>query len=249
MSQNKDYLNTYINEILYPMLKEDGFMLWKSKTFIRLEGDFFDVISFQLSQYGTKNFHLHYHKNLQALPEVTLSSYSVGYRISNNSVNGDSTDWNGSSNSNAEDAIQSVCRAYLATIRPWFDSVKTVKDYTFERIALNRNVSINHLEVAVAYALDKKFDVAWWICRTIIHEELSEDKRVLASCIEYLNSDKLEKLKKFDDYEREDAIKFFDSTSGTELYESPYDSIDMLVKSWRDSNISRLKLEKFDNLK
>ncbi|PVV10014.1 MAG: hypothetical protein B6D77_08870 [gamma proteobacterium symbiont of Ctena orbiculata] len=243
MPTKPDHLKQYIKEILLPKTGEDGFQLYKSKELLRVKGPFVDQISFQLSQYGSKTFYVHYQKNLIAYPLLNISSYRVGHRLSNNSDNGDESEWRGSESDEAKKAIISVSDAYDKIIEPWFATVSSVAEYVFEYFANNHDATTKSLEIAVAFAYAGKRNPAWWICSDLLSEGIESDKVILAACKEYIDVDEIEKQKEA--LQNEHYAKYHAAMADLAVPESRHDNINSLLNHWRQQNIEKFKLEKF----
>ena len=240
MSEPPDYINKYIKKSLLPLIEQDGFKLFKPKLAIRLEKPFVDCISFQMSQYGSKAFYLHYYRNLISNPLLDIDSYLVGDRLSNNSLNGDNVDWIGDTNEKAEKAINSVQNTYLNTIRPWYESIKSVSDYVFEIAATTNHQEFKRLEDAVAFALGGKQERAWWVCSDIINNEnQNADKREIYACKELIDIHELESQSKMNSGNTDPKILEALSV----LPRSGEGTISDLLEVWSDRNIKALKLE------
>ena len=252
MTKSPDYLNKYIKKLLLTVVDKDGFALYKPKVFMRVKGPFLDTISFQVSQYGSKCFHVHYYKNLIAYPLLDIDSYIVGNRLSDNQHNGDKTEWCAFEEEQAKLAIESVVNAYNKTIRPWFCVVSTIPEYVFEIVSQNNNEWFSSLESAIAFAEGGKRDRAWWICSDLVNEEQDEvgddekeDIRLAnRACQQYLDVSEVE--------------RYFEMKSDSERYSEILQAIAQLPKSnlkvesvnellgiWRDQNIEKFKLQNY----
>lgn len=243
MSTRPDHLKKYIKEILLPILGEDGFKLYRPKDFVRVKGPFVDRISFQLSQYGSKNFFVHYYKNLISDPLVDIDSYRVGNRLMNNSENGDDTKWCGAHDAEAQDAIASVSHAYSETIRPWFESLESVPEYFFEYFANNRDATLNSMEIVIAFAEGSKRERSWWLCSDMVESQTTTNQAVLAACQMYLNSHEAEAFNEALKNDRYAATR--DAFAGLSLPETDHQTIDALLGYWRQTNLEKFRLEKF----
>lgn len=243
MPTKPDHLKKYIKGDLLPILSEDGFKLYRSKDFVRIKGPFVDRISFQLSQYGSKNFFVHYYKNLISDPLVDIDSYSVGNRLTDNSNNGDDTKWNGNDDSEAQDAIMSVGQAYRKTIRPWFEALESIPGYFFEYFANNRDATLNSLELVIAFAEGGKRERAWWLCSDMVENKTTSNSKVLEACQMYLDSHDAEAMNEALTNERYAATR--DAFVDLPLPETEHQTIDSLLEYWRKANLEKFKLEKF----
>jgi len=243
MPTKPDHLKKYIKESLLPIVGEDYFKLYKSKDFVRVKGPFVDRISFQLSQYGSKQFYVHYYKNLISDPLLDIDSYRVGNRLSNNSENGDDTKWCGAQDAEAQDAITSVGQVYRETIRPWFKSLESIPGYFFEHFANNRNASLSSLEFVIAFAEGGKRERAWWLCSDIVENKTTSSSKVLAACQKYLDSHDAEAMSEALTNERYAASR--DAFADLPLPDTDHQTIDSLLEYWRQANLEKFKLEKF----
>ena len=73
MTRKPDYIKK-IKELLLPVVQKDGFILCKPNDFIRIQGPFIDSIGFQLSQYVSKQFYVHYYKSLISYPFLKIDT-------------------------------------------------------------------------------------------------------------------------------------------------------------------------------
>ncbi|HHJ39256.1 MAG: hypothetical protein AXA67_12015 [Methylothermaceae bacteria B42] len=251
MARNPDYLNKYIKQLLLTVVDKDGFALYKPKVFMRVKGPFVDTISFQVSQYGDKCFHIHYYKNLIAYPFLDINSYTVGNRLSDNRLNGDETEWCGFEEEQAKLAIESVINAYNKTIRPWFSAVSTIPEYIFEIVSQHNNKGFSSLESAIAFAEGGKRNRAWWICSDLVNdeeedEEIGDDEKEeirlhKRACQQYLDASEAES---FFEMKTDSAGNSQILQALTQLPKpnSEVKSVDALLEIWRDQNIEKFKL-------
>ncbi|MGI9263760.1 MAG: DUF4304 domain-containing protein [Gammaproteobacteria bacterium] len=157
-----DFISREITSQLKPVLVEDGFFRRGPKFFVRVRGDLVDVVSFQVSQYGSKLFYVHYFCNLLPNPDWkrATSGYRVGNRLNGGQVSG--TNWIGDTEANAQDAMQDVVGAYEATIRPWFEQIPDVRNWIVEYVCAE-TTPLQSLDMAIALCLIGKKGRAWWI--------------------------------------------------------------------------------------
>ena len=173
-----DFINRAITAELKPILEADGFFRRHPKCFVRVRGDLVDVLSFQVSQYGSRLFYVHHFCNLLPDPnwESVIAGYQVGNRLS--AKNGDGTDWIGDSEENANVAMGSVVRAYEMTIRPWFETIPDVRNWIVEYIGTGRS-SVRAFDMAVALALIGKKNRSWWILCDLIDNATGKKNKAL----------------------------------------------------------------------
>jgi len=246
-----DYIANQIKKLLLPVAEKDGFRLFKPKQLVRVKQPFVDVIGFQISQYGTKLFYVHYYRELLANPMMKLGSYSMGYRLSNNQENSDSRKWVGLEDLQAQEALLSVVDAYKSTISNWYKSTESIDGYVFEYLVKNRVKTINSLNMAIAFYEAGKTDRSYWICNDIVDEYEAEPKNKdaypehLKYVKKYLESSEAESIQAL--IESEEANRLA-SKSGLSIPSAPnveYKTVDHLVNSWREMNINKYKLENF----
>jgi len=249
--KNPDHIRKHIKDTLLPVAAEDGFQLYKPKVLVRVAGPFIDVISFQLSQYGSKRFYVHYHRNLIADPMMTIDSYDTGYRLSDNSKNEDLREWAGLEESQSKNALLSVVDAYEKTIHPWFESSGSIQGYVFAYLVKNNVKTINSLKMAIAFYVAGEKNRCFWICNDIVDEYEADPEgedqhpEYLTYVKAYQESEEAESIQAL--LENENAQKYA-SKSGKKLPEVPdieYKTVNSLVDSWRESNVKKYKLEKF----
>jgi len=157
-----DYFNKAITSKLKPALVAEGFFRRRPKEFVRIRGELVDVISFQLSQYGSKKFYVHYFCNLLAHPEYEepLISYRVGARLS--APHDMDVPWVGDTEEGAMSAIESLVSTYHSILTLWFSSIDNVRDWLVELIS-SPNSSVSDLDVAIALCLIDRKSRSWWI--------------------------------------------------------------------------------------
>jgi hypothetical protein len=249
MSRKSDFINQYIRESLLPVVAADGFALYKPKHLIRLRGVFIDSLAFQLSQHGSRSFHLHYATNLLANPLLNLDSYSVGHRISDNRDNGDDRVWCGQQESQAKSALDSVIEAYQITLRAWFDSVSTIPEYLFEKASDPQIKDFNDMDSVIAFAEGGKPNRAWWICTEIIesasvdNDENERKEQTISACQLYLDVSEIESLLQAESGSND--FRLLDALKAVPTPDREIQSIDELLRNWRGNNVNRLKLNKF----
>jgi hypothetical protein len=134
MSKKINYIGKAITKYLKPVLEDRQFYKTHSKVFQRIRGDIIDTIEFQMSQYGSEVFYIHYYCSL--LPSDKEYSYGdVRYRDERNE--NDNIRWIGDNEENANNAMHSLINALEIKILPWFDSIATVEDYMIENYHIN----------------------------------------------------------------------------------------------------------------
>lgn len=198
-----DYTNRAITSDLKPILSADGFYRRHPRCFVRIRGDLVDVVSFQVSQYGSKLFYVHHFCNLLPDPnwEYVITGYQVGNRLGRR--DGDGSEWIGDTEDNAKEAIKSVVHTYEATIKPWFEMVPDVRNWIVEYIGSGRS-TVNSFEMVVALALIGKKSRSWWIlCDLIDSASDSKQKSFLTDVQNAIGEDRFEAL--FNDW-RQRAI-------------------------------------------
>ena len=251
MSKQTDYLNKYIKEILLPVAQEDGFFLHKPKELIRINEPFIDIISFQLSQYGSRDFHIHYYKNLLSNPLLNIHAYTVGFRLSDNRAN-DDTDWCGAEEDQTKQAIESVLNAYNYTISPWFQNVNSVAHYIYEKASNPQTLSLSDFDSAIAFAEGGKRDKALWMFTKIVDSDIpdgveDDTKEFLnqqkQACQKYLEVDEVESYSRMTG-ENTDR-KLLDALSQFPAPATDIKNIDELLKVWKERNIEKFKLSKY----
>jgi len=140
MTKKIDYIKKEITKQLKPRLIEKCFYRTYPKVFERVRGDIIDTIEFQMSQYGSQLFYIHYYCSLLPV-EKSYRRHEIRYRDSRN--DNDDIDWIGDNEENARKAILSLLNALEEKILPWFDSIKSIEYFMVEDYLLN------------AYAYDK----------------------------------------------------------------------------------------------
>lgn len=191
MADKKDYIKTAIAEKLAPVLVQNGFVRFKPKHFIRVEGDLTHSIAFQMSRYGDQRFYVHYHVNLLCAPSMDIESYRIGKRIGHHEES--LAEWVGDSEENASRAVGGVIAAAQEDILPWFASVRNVRDFIVERVA-NPETQIEKLDLAVALLRAGYRNRAWWICDAMSKEETyvspidNWDRTCMAYATELMNA-------------------------------------------------------------
>lgn len=189
-----DYINRAITYKLKPVLTADGFYRRHPKCFVRIRGDLVDVLSFQISQYGSRLFYVHHFCNLLPNPdwESVIMGYQVGNRLS--SRDGDGTKWIGDSEESANESMGSVVRAYESAIRPWFEMVSNVREWIVEYIGTGQS-TVNSLEMAVALALIGKKGRSWWVlCDLIDNAANAKEKSFLTDFQDAISEYKFDEL-------------------------------------------------------
>lgn len=161
----KDFATRAITATLKPLLSQHGFYRRNPKTFVRIRGDLVDVISFQMSQYGSRGFYLHYYCNLLVTPnwQKVLSSYQVGYRIQN-IKNG--PELKADDEVSATEAMEGVVNLSKEVVLPWFDELIGVKEWLIEYIA-KPGKTLNSTEVVSALLLLGHTNRPSWILSDI----------------------------------------------------------------------------------
>jgi len=241
--RTSDYLKRDIKKTLFPVAELDGFRLHKPKELIRVNSTFFDSIIFQLSQHGSKRFYVHYNRKLLIDPTLNLSSYSFGYRLSDNSLHGDQTDWCGFKDKQSEDAIESVTSAYRNTIKPWFEFTSSMPNFIFEYLVKTNVRSTNSVTLALAFYEAGKRYSASHIFESIVDENSPSSQLEFSQ--EYLDVAEAEGLEELRNNEL--AIKFWKKRgeSPPEPNMMEHKTTDELVQHWRSRNLLALKKDKY----
>jgi hypothetical protein len=256
MSKVKDYLKGDIKKSLLPKVATFGFGLYKPKMLLRVKDGFVDVISFQLSRWGSKRFYVHYYKNPLSNPMLQFESYYVGERIGDNKSNGDSTQWIADSEKTSKVAIQSVTDAFMNTIMPWFDEVQGPKDYAFEKVSSHGNDRLNEIEDAVVFFDAGKEGRCWWILSDLLQleppDDMSDDqKKVLDTrnrfCKEYLNVNDLEDYNKVKSNPANftGSEKYLEGMEKIVNFDLRTSTLKELIEIWKRENIEKFNLEKY----
>lgn len=243
MPRKPDYLAKHIKTTLSSIVGPDGFKLYRPKVFVRVRGPFVDEVSFQLSQYGSKTFYVHYFTNLLAYPLLDIDSYTVGQRISECPGVKDEVRWHGATDEGALEAIHSVGRAYETLIRPWFSSVGSIPGYVFESLAMNRGSNIETLEFATAFLEAGNSGRAWWICSDILQQGSAVDSEVRKACQEFIDTDEAEKLREI--LNNETYTTHREQFADLPVPETAYSSVESLKHGWRARNLERYGLKEF----
>ena len=241
---SSDHLKKYIKQQLLPTLAADGFHLYRPKRLIRIRDPFVDIISFQLSQYGSKRFYVHYSIKLLGDPLFDLSGYNLGYRLSNNRENGDETDWVGMDAFQAQQAIDSVVDAYRKTISVWFNEVDSIAGFVFAYFIKNRTASINNLQMAVAFHEAGEQNRASWIVRDIIENGDTENADYLEFCIAYQKSKEAEGIQSLLADDR--VLEYMKRKNKTLVVpDNDHKSAESLIGHWKQNNIEKYKFQKY----
>jgi hypothetical protein len=212
MTRKTDYLKQAAKEKLEPILNENDFQKTGSRSYVRVREDFVDVIGFQLSQYGSKLFYVHYYCNLLTNPlkEDPIGSYAVGERLDYN--DNDDIKWIGDTEEAATLAMASVASITENKIIPWFNSILTPKDYICEYVT-NPNTDVNSFDIATMLLRLGRVDRPFWILDELLTLEDEKEKS---------DTEKIEIYTKL--------IKSIDKNKYPEI-----------LDSWREENISKIK--------
>jgi len=151
-----DWIRKSITKYLKAPLEIEGFYRSQPKHFVRVRGNLVDNISFDLSQYGSKSFYVHYFTNLacSANTKSITSSYYIGNRI--HRCKDDDTKWIGDTEETANLALNSVLQAIEIEVLPWFESYSTIESYTLE-LAGQYTSTYESLDLLMALILCGKF--------------------------------------------------------------------------------------------
>lgn len=168
--KDPDFVKRAITKHLKPALADAGFYRIRPRKFVRLRGDLVDVIAFQMSQWGGRDFFVHHFCNLLPMPEWEdpLEGYKLGERISNGTI-----DWCGETADKAEAAILDVVQASDEVILPWFDHIAGIKDYIVEYIAKPSTV-LSSMQIVVALLLLGKTNRPYWALQEMIEVQPDE---------------------------------------------------------------------------
>lgn len=204
-----DFINRAITSQLKPVLTEDGFFRRSPKVFVRIRNDLVDVMSFQVSQYGSKLFYVHHFCNLLPNPdwESATSSYRVGSRL--NGGESSRSNWIGDTEANARRAMHDVVDTFKSTIRPWFEQIPDTRNWIVEYIGSARS-TLQSFEIAVALCLIGKEDRAWWVIGDLIDSATdAQNKKLFKSFQEAIDDGSYQTLLRQwrDDAIRENAIE------------------------------------------
>lgn len=169
----KDHAARAITSELKPLLLSHGFIRKTPKSFIRVRGDLVDVISFQMSQYGSKLFYLHYFCNLIPTPnsEKLLSTNLIGNRLQRGP---EGPVWQADSESAAVDAMKNVARVCIEQVIPWFDNMPEVGSWLIEYIASSRSTLLSY-EVIAGLLLLGHTSRPWWLLSELSERPIDPD--------------------------------------------------------------------------
>ena len=216
MATKKDFIRAAITAYLAPTLTRAGFYRYQPKHFVRVRGDLVDIIAFQLSQWGGRDFYLH--RGVVLLPNPAMSI--DGSRVGGRTDRSPDTDikWAGATEEEAALALQNVEKFVTTDILPWFGTINSVRDYAIEYIA-NPNTHLESMEMAVALLRAGFTNRAWWIC-----ERLSSRQNYLPP---------------FEAWEERQMVAALElqQTIDTGSYQAQLDA-------WKSANIQKYKLEK-----
>lgn len=212
-----DHASRAITSILKPLLNTNGFYRRSPKLFVRVRENLVDVISFQMSQYGSKHFYLHYFCNLLPTPnwEQKLTGYQVGHRIQQDN---DGPLWVADSETTAPAAMKSVISVCQKEILPWFDNISGVKEWLIEYIA-KPNSNLETFEVSVALLLLGHTNKPWWILSTLSEKAIDSNRNI----------------------ERQKDFKLRAKNFASAVDNNSYLTI---LNQWRDQNIINNKIQK-----
>ncbi len=213
----KDFAARAITAQLKPLLIQHGFYRRNPKTFVRIRGDLVDVISFQMSQYGSKLFYLHYYCNLIPMPDsdFLISSYNVGFRVQQDP---EGAKWQADTAASAFDAMNSVVNVCENKVLPWFQQMPNVQTWLIEYLASSRS-SLQTYEVVIGLLLSGHTNRPWWLLTEISEQPLDPELDIA-------------RQKKY----RSEARKFADKVHNN--------SYQALLNHWKATAISKHGLEK-----
>ncbi len=147
------YLSNVIKKNLQPVLSNENFTKVKAKHFQRKRGRFIDEIWFQMSQYGSTSFYVHY-----SCQFVSSNNDNIIFEVSDRYDDGNREyTWIANNESNAKIAIFDVLNLVKINIIPWFDNIITIRDLLIEDCMMNYRT---HGGAILEYFNDKKLQIA-----------------------------------------------------------------------------------------
>jgi len=147
------YLDNAIKNYLQPVLDDARFTKIKAKHFQRKREKFIDEIWFQVSQYGSGLFYVHYSC------QVIFSSRDNVFLEVGNRYDASSRKyrWIANNESSAKISILDVINLVKIDIIPWFDNIITIRDFLVEDCMMNYRI---HGGTIIEYFKDEKLQIA-----------------------------------------------------------------------------------------